>query len=106
MQLIPLQAVPNQTVSCQLAGQQCLIKVYARRYGLFVDLYLNGSLLIGGVIAENLNRIVRSTYLGFQGDLIFADSQGASDPVWTGLGSQYELLYLSAADLTTLWLVG
>jgi hypothetical protein len=27
--------------------------------------------------------------------------QGTTDPVWTGLGSRYQLVYLTAADLTT-----
>lgn len=106
MQLIPLQPIPSQTLFVALNDQQCQLSVYQKFFGLFVDVYVNGDLIIGGVIAENLNRIVRSVYLGFQGDLIFADSQGIADPQYEGLGGRFEFLYLSPNDLTTLNLVG
>lgn len=104
MQIIPIQSVPAQTFSVQLAGQNCVINIYQKNYGLFVDLYINGTLIIGGVIAENINRIVRSVYLGFTGDLIFIDTQGTSDPYYVGLGSQYLLAYLEESDLEELGL--
>jgi hypothetical protein len=106
MQTIPLSAVPSQTVQATLAGQPCSINVITTTCGLFVDLYVNGILVIGGVIAENANRIVRSAYLGFQGDLAFYDTQAgptvpAQDPVYTGFGAtpQFILVYLTTADL-------
>ena len=98
MQIIPLQPVPNQTLQVTLAGQSCAINVYQKFYGVFVDLYVGGTLIIGGVIAENLNRIVRDAYLGFVGDLAFYDTQGESDPTYAGLGTQFILLYIEEAD--------
>ena len=73
--------------------------VYQKLYGLFIDLYVGGVLIIGGVLCENLNRIVRSLYLGFVGDLTFIDNEGTSDPTYDGLGARYSLAYLEAADL-------
>lgn len=99
MQIIPLAAVPNQTLLVNLDGQNSQINVYTTNFGLFIDLYVNNILIIGGVICQNLNRIVRSAYLGFVGDLCFIDNQGSGDPVYTGLGSRYSLAYLEAADL-------
>jgi hypothetical protein len=99
MQIVPLQAVPNQVVFCTLGGQITQIGVYQTYGGLFVDIYINNALIIGGVIAENQNAIVRSQYLGFSGDLAFIDNQGASDPDYTGLGARYSLAYLTAAEL-------
>ncbi len=101
MQVIPIQAVPNQTLQTQLAQQPCTINVYQQLYGLFVDLYVGETLIVAGVFAENANRIVRDSYLGFVGDLIFWDTQtaDADDPVYTGLGSRFLLLYLEQADL-------
>jgi len=106
MQLIPLQAIPSQTLNVALNNQQCQLNVYQKFYGLFVDVYVGGELIIGGVIAENLNRIVRSAYLGFAGDLIFADAQGTDNPQYLGLGARFEFLYLTPDDLTTLGLGG
>lgn len=99
MKIIPLQAIPNQTVKVILDKQLCQINVYQKFYGLFVDLYVSGELIIGGVIAENLNRIVRSKYLGFIGDLCFFDTLDTEDPVdYTGLGDQFLFCYLEDAD--------
>lgn len=99
MELIPLQAVPNQALTVNLEGQVTQINIYQKALGLFVDVYVDNILIIGGVIAENLNRIVRSIYLGFIGDLAFIDTQGTTDPVYTGLGSRYSLAYITAAEL-------
>lgn len=103
MQIVPLQAVPNQTVTITLNGQVSQIDVYTTDWGLFLDLYVNNVLIIGGVICENLNRIVRSLYLGFEGDLAFIDNYGSTDPVYAGLGpttaARYNLAYLSPSDL-------
>lgn len=99
MQTIPTIATPSQTLSVTLAAQPCKINVYQTTQGLFLDLYVNDVLIIGGVICENANRIVRSLYLGFVGDLMFFDTQGTDDPVYTGLGARWQLIYLAASDL-------
>jgi hypothetical protein len=101
MQIIPLQPTPSQVLEVTLGGQPCLISVYQKFYGIFVDLYNTNKippLIIGGVIAQNLNRIVRDDYLGFIGDLAFYDTQGNSDPTYQGLGSQFLLLYIEETD--------
>ena len=99
MQVIPLNPVPNQTLKIILSNQLCQINIYEKFFGLFVDLYVNGNLIIGGVIAHNLNVIVRSKYLGFIGDLFFLDNVGADDPDYTGLGDQFSLVYVDETDL-------
>ena len=100
MQIIPLTAIASQTLTIVLNNQICQINVYQKGAAVYVDLYVNNVLIIGGVIGENLNRIVRSAYLGFIGDLTFYDTQGNLDPVYTGLGSRWILFYLDVADLT------
>ena len=99
MQLVPVKALPYQTLAVQLAGQACVLNIYQKTYGLFMDLYVSGVLVVGGVLCENLTRIVRDVYLGFIGDFVFGDTQGTSDPFYTGLGTQYLLVYLEEADL-------
>jgi hypothetical protein len=99
MQIVPIQAIPNQTLQAQLANQPCTLNIYQTAYGLFMDVLVNNEPIIFGVIAENLNRIVRSVYLGFIGDFVFFDTQGQTDPVYTGLGSRYLLIYLAESDL-------
>ena len=99
MQIVPIQSVPSQTLSVSLSGQTCRINVYQKSTGVFLDLYVNDVLIIGGVICENKNRIVRSLYLGFIGDLAFFDTQGTDDPDYTGLGTRWLFLYLLPADI-------
>jgi hypothetical protein len=99
MLIVPTQAVPNQSLQVQLGNQACTLNVYQYPYGLFMDVYVSGAIIIGGVICENLNRIVRDFYLGFVGDFVWFDTQGSNDPIYTGLGSRYQLIYLEAADI-------
>ena len=93
-QLVPLQAAASQTALVTLNGQACQIDVYQTFYGLFCDLYVNNVLAIGGVICYNKNKIVRSTYINFVGDLAFYDSQGSEDPSYAGIGTRFFLVYL------------
>lgn len=96
---IPVNPVPAQQLNVTLNGQNCTIKVYQKSTGMFLDLYVSNALIIGGVICQSANRIVRSSYLGFLGDLAFFDTQGDEDPIYTGLGSRWVLNYLEPADL-------
>lgn len=101
MLVIPLNAVPSQTLDTVLNGQPVTINIYQKVNGLYCDLVcttmVNGGLF--GVICENLNRIVRDLYLGFLGDIAFFDTQGTSDPTFDGLGGRYQLAYLTPAEL-------
>jgi hypothetical protein len=107
MNVIPISDVFSQTLTVQLGGQNTQINLYQKHNeNLYCDVFVNNSPIITGVICQNLNRIVRSAYLGFVGDLCFYDTQGSItppstglDPSSPGLGSRYLFLYLTAADL-------
>lgn len=99
MLIVPVEALPNQTVQVQLASQPCVLSIRQLAYGLFMDVYVGSTQIISGVVCENLNRIVRSSYLGFLGDFVFFDTEGDGDPVYTGLGTRFLLVYLEAGDL-------
>ena len=105
MQIIPIQPVPSQTVNVQLGSQPATLNIYETVLGaVFVDIYVNGVLILGGAIANNATRIVRTAYLGFIGDLAFFDNQpsatnGPANPSYTGLGTRWPLYYLTPADL-------
>lgn len=104
MQSVSIEATAAQSVNVLLDGQACRFQINQKFFGLFIDVYVNDALIIGGVICENLNRIVRSGYLGFLGDLCFLDQEGTSDPVYTGLGTRWILVYLDQSDLASLGL--
>lgn len=101
MLVVGAQALPNQTMQAALGGQAVTLNIYQTQYELAMDVLapgmLNGGLF--GVICQNLNRIVRDAYLGFVGDLVWLDTQGATDPIYTGIGGRYQLIYLTQSDL-------
>jgi hypothetical protein len=99
MQTIPLQPTPSQSLSIVLANQNCQINVYQKTTGMFLDLAVSNVAIIDAVICLDRVRMVREKYLGFIGDLAFVDTQGVGDPVYSSLGSRYQLIYLEAADL-------
>jgi len=103
MLIIPLEPVPSQQVSVELNNQSCKINVYQRTTGLFVDLYMDDDLLVGGVLALNSNLIVRFLYLGFVGDLAIVNLHSIFstqvDPSYSGLGSQFVLVYLLPSEV-------
>lgn len=98
MRIIPLQATASQDLTVQLADQVCQITIRQKAFGLFLDLAVNNTTIVAGVFCQNLNKIVRSIYLGFTGDLCFIDTQGNDDPVYTGLGSRFVLAYIETSD--------
>lgn len=102
MLTIPVQPAPSQTLAVLLAGQDCRINLYQRSTGLFLDLAITGALVIASVPCLNANRVVRSTYLGFVGDLAIFDTQGSADPDYSALGTRWLLIYLEASDIAAL----
>ena len=115
---IPLSAVPSQTLSIVLDGQSCQIAVYQKQpitdeYGVAAGLFFD--LIVGGVPIINTARCLDRTlilqdrrYLGVVGDFMFLDTTATeggpptfngAPPYYTGLGAQFVLLYLEAADL-------
>lgn len=101
MQVIPLQPVANQIITPVVNGQNCQFNVYQKNTGLFIDILVNNTLILGGILARNMTLLVMTPYLGFVGDLIFMDTQGSNDPVYEGLGSRYLLMYVAPSEIPT-----
>lgn len=104
---VPLAAVPSQQLSITLDGQNCTISVYQKTTGLYFDMQFNGVPFTNTVRCLNEARLCEDRqYLGFAGDFLFYDTQGSSDPDYTGLGSRYLLIYLQAADIAAIVAAG
>jgi len=107
MLIVPLQAKPSQSLNISLNGQACTLNVYAAGFdqSVYVDLYVSGSLIEGGMYGLIGVRMVRDSYLGFLGDIVFNDTQpdpvlGPQNPRFQGLASRWQLLYLFPGELT------
>ncbi|CNJ38579.1 Uncharacterised protein [Yersinia rohdei] len=99
MRSISIEPVKSQTISVDLAGQQCSIRLIQRETFLYMDLTVNGIPIMQGIPCLYGNRMVRYSYLGFAGDLVFLDSEGQKDPEFTGLGGRFILYYIEESDL-------
>lgn len=103
MLLVPVQALASQVLQVNLNGQVCTLAVYAKGINgskLYMDLSVNGVTILSCAICQNRVLMVRLKYLGFVGDLAWVDMQGSNDPVWNGLGTRYQLIYLAPSDYT------
>ncbi|WP_010508416.1 phage baseplate plug family protein [Komagataeibacter europaeus] len=91
--VIPLSAVASQTLTVPLSGHTARLNVYQLNTGLFMDISLDEALIMAGVLCQDRTWIIRKAYYGFPGDLVFIDSQGTSDPDYSGLGDRWSLYY-------------
>ncbi|CAI9399130.1 phage baseplate plug family protein [Lelliottia sp. T2.26D-8] len=99
MRTVSIVPQKSQSVSVILAGQQCVIRLIQRESAIYMDLTVNGNPIMQGVPCLYGNKMVRYSYLGFVGDLVFLDNIGQQDPVWDGLGSRYRLYYIEESEL-------
>jgi hypothetical protein len=67
----------------------------------YMNLTVNGTVIFTAAACFNLKYIGAGLYQPYSGAFFFYDTQGTSDPIYTGLGSRFILLYRSA-DGTTL----
>lgn len=91
MDTIPISATPSQTLSTTLNGQYCLISVRQKSTGVYLDLTVGTKVICAGAICLDRVGIVRLA--GFIGQLRFVDTQGTSDPDYTGFNARYKLTY-------------
>lgn len=98
MQTIPLQAIPSQISKVVLSGQNCQINLYQKPQGLFFDLSADDVNICTGVICRDIAMLVSRDYANFLGNLFFIDTQGDSDPDYTGLLNRFSLVYLTEEE--------
>lgn len=94
---IPTIATAAQSLTTTLAGQGVKIDMAQKATGLFADVFVNDALIVGGVLVQNDNPLIRSQYLGFAGELFFHDTQGGlGDVSFTDLAGRVSLLFAGA----------
>lgn len=92
-QVVPLPPIPNQTFTVTLDGQVAQISLSTTDYGLFADVVYAGVAVASGRLCLDRADVNQARYLGLPQALFFADTQGVSDPVYTGFNSRYLLIY-------------
>lgn len=92
-QVVPLSPVAFQALEVPLSGHVLGVRLQQRSTGLYLSLSLDGVGLIAGLLCQDRTWLVRKSYFGLPGDLVFVDTQGTDDPQWSGLGTRFVLLY-------------
>ena len=95
IQTIPITAIPSQTFDVQLGSQNCTISLYQKSTGLYFDMVVDQVPAVQTVLCLNLVNLVREAYYGFMGQIAIVDVVSDSDPDYTGLGTQFLLVYQS-----------
>lgn len=98
---IPLIAVASQTASVVLSGQNCQLRLRTMGGALYFSLSVDNDPVIVNHVCRNKTRmLLAQDYTGFQGDFVFVDTQGDTQPEYTGLADRYALLYLTEAEIS------
>ena len=108
MQIVPLQPVPAQVFDIALDGKTFTLNVYTKKQydwptrlstlAIYLDIAINGTAILQGALALTDVPIIRSQYLLQNADLCFFDQLGNENPVWTGLGDRWGLMYYNVSD--------
>jgi len=93
MLIIPTEPNPGYTFRTRLNDQDVGLRIYQKSTGLYIDVILDTVAIVTGVLCRNRVITIRQEYLGFEGDLVFVDTQGNEDPYYTGLGERFKLVY-------------
>lgn len=93
-QSIPLTpAAANQQFTTVLDNQTAQFTLTTTEEGLFADIVYNGVSIAAGRLCLDRTNLNSSPYTGLPQGLFFVDLQGTADPVYTGFGTRYLLLY-------------
>lgn len=96
---VPITATPSQTLNVTLGGQNCQIAIRQNSTGVYLDLSVANAPVLQSALCLDRVKLVRHKYLGFIGSLAFVDTQGKTDPDYSGFGARYQLVYVEASDL-------
>lgn len=91
--IIPLSQIPNQTFNINLNGQECEFKFITRGVFMYMDLTVDGEVIINGQICLNNVDLIQYKHLKFNGRLFFTDTQGSLDPLYYGLNERWLLIF-------------
>lgn len=91
--MVPLSALPAQTLKVSLSGTLIQITLRQRSTGLYADFDTSTTRLLSGVLCQDRTWLVRDKAIGLPGDFLFADTQGQENPDATAIGSRFILLY-------------
>lgn len=92
---IPLSAVPFQTVSAVVNGQNYRITVRQNGAFVYTSVMVDGEKVVDNALAVARGRVIPFAQTVAQTMLYWFDSQGNDRPQYEGLGDRWKLVYES-----------
>lgn len=100
MELVPLQAVPNQEMSVRLADRRFVLRIKEAAGVMIADVTIDGAVVLQGTRIVAGTPLIPYAYLE-QGNLLLL-TDGGDLPDYTQFGVTQSLVYLSAAEIAAL----
>lgn len=91
--IIPLSAIPSQQSQLVISGQQTQFWLRQLATGLYIDLTVNGALMLAGCLCVDRVDLLRGRIPALTGLLYFRDAQGRKNPDYTGLKNRFQFIY-------------
>ena len=95
---IPIQPTPAQSFKVKLNNQNCEIRLYYRFGSTYMDLVVGGLKIVTGAICRDRTNIIQIAQSRFEGQLLFIDMLGDSDPLYSGFGERWRLFYKAVGE--------
>ncbi len=92
-EIIPLRAIPWQSFSVVLNGQNCVLSLRQMGERLYADLTCNDVEIFAGRLCTLGTKLNCYPTTNFQGSLFFFDNFGKQDPQYEGLGDRWTLIF-------------
>ena len=91
--VIPVGALAYQSLRVSLSGHAVRLTLQQRGTGLYAAVWVDGVAVLAGALCQDRTWLVRQSACALPGDMGFADTQGTSDPDYTGPGRRFVLVY-------------
>lgn len=88
---IPLQPIAAQSVKTTIAGRDYTVTIIQKSTGLFFSVVIDEEPIVSYVICRDATMLI-TDYKNVAVNFMFVDTQGNSDPHYTGLGTRFVLL--------------
>lgn len=100
MQVIPLQAIPNQSFNIVLGEYNCILHLYQRGEYMYLDLTADSVVIRQGAICLVDVDILNYKNNNFDGYLFFSDLMGLFGiPNYSELGNRYVLFFATKEEI-------
>jgi hypothetical protein len=100
MQLIPLDAVPNQAFSVRLDGALYALQIKEARGVMVIDIARDGVDLVRGLMMKGETPLLPYRHME-EGNLVLT-TDGELEPFWDQFGVSQTLTYLTLAEVEEL----